>query len=422
MVYQLAEGVNLHVLPTKQYKTIRIFIRFTARLQQEVITKRSLLSSMLETNSLNYPDQTKLSAKLAELYGASFGLSVRKKGNLHWLNVGISFVNGEYVNDPNLFSQAVDFLKEVLFYPNIKNQQFDQLTFDLEKNNLRLYLESLKEDKQTFASYALQELYFENSPEQKIPSLGVVEEIDKITARSLAAYYQEMMANDQIDIFVVGDVDPDKAAEAVAQLPFEPRETAHPELFYTQPQVNIVKERQVREPIVQAKLNLAYQTNVYYDEPERFALMVFNGLFGGFPHSKLFMNVREKESLAYYASSSVDTFRGFMSVQTGIDEKNRNQVLRLIHEQLESLRNGEITDLELAQTKAMLRNQYLLSLDSPQAAIEASFLDSWLPETKLSDEEWLKRMESVTIKEIQQVAEQIELQAIFFLAGGNANE
>lgn len=422
MVYQLAEGVNLHVLPTKQYKTIRIFIRFTARLQQEVITKRSLLSSMLETNSLNYPDKTKLSAKLAELYGASFGLSVRKKGNLHWLNVGISFVNGEYVNDPNLFSQAVDFLKEVLFYPNIKNQQFDQLTFDLEKNNLRLYLESLKEDKQTFASYALQELYFENSPEQKIPSLGVVEEIDKITARSLAAYYQEMMANDQIDIFVVGDVDPDKAAEAVGQLPFEPRETAHPELFYTQPQVNIVKERQVREPIVQAKLNLAYQTNVYYDEPERFALMVFNGLFGGFPHSKLFMNVREKESLAYYASSSVDTFRGFMSVQTGIDEKNRNQVLRLIHEQLESLRNGEITDLELAQTKAMLRNQYLLSLDSPQAAIEASFLDSWLPETKLSDEEWLKRMESVTIKEIQQVAEQIELQAIFFLAGGNANE
>ncbi|WP_445447926.1 EF-P 5-aminopentanol modification-associated protein YfmF [Enterococcus lactis] len=422
MVYQLAEGVNLHVLPTKQYKTIRIFIRFTARLQQEVITKRSLLSSMLETNSLNYPDQTKLSAKLAELYGASFGLSVRKKGNLHWLNAGISFVNGEYVNDPNLFSQAVDFLKEVLFYPNIKNQQFDQLTFDLEKNNLRLYLESLKEDKQTFASYALQELYFENSSEQKIPSLGVVEELDKITARSLAAYYQEMMANDQIDIFVVGDVDPDKAAEAVGQLPFEPRETAHPELFYTQPQVNIVKERQVREPIVQAKLNLAYQTNVYYDEPERFALMVFNGLFGGFPHSKLFMNVREKESLAYYASSSVDTFRGFMSVQTGIDEKNRNQVLRLIHEQLESLRNGEITDLELAQTKAMLRNQYLLSLDSPQAAIEASFLDSWLPETKLSDEEWLKRMESVTIKEIQQVAEQIELQAIFFLAGGNANE
>ena len=100
------------------------------------------------------------------------------------------------------FFSSGRFLKEVLFYPNIKNHQFDQLTFDLEKNNLRLYLESLKEDKQTFASYALQELYFENSPEQKIPGLGVVEDLDKITASSLASYYQEMMANDQIDILL----------------------------------------------------------------------------------------------------------------------------------------------------------------------------------------------------------------------------
>lgn len=79
MTYQLAEGVNLHVLQTKQYKTVRIFVRFTTRLKKEVITKRSLLSSLLETNSLNYPDQTQLSAKLADLYGASFGTSVRKK-------------------------------------------------------------------------------------------------------------------------------------------------------------------------------------------------------------------------------------------------------------------------------------------------------------------------------------------------------
>ena len=120
MTYQLAEGVNLHVLQTKQYKTVRIFVRFTTRLAKETLTKRSLLSSLLETNSLNYPDQTQLSAKLADLYGASFGLSVRKKGNLHWLNAGISFVNGKYVNDSEIFNEAVDFLKEVLFYPNIK--------------------------------------------------------------------------------------------------------------------------------------------------------------------------------------------------------------------------------------------------------------------------------------------------------------
>ena len=422
MAYQLTEGVNLHVLPTKQFKTIRIFVRFTTALEKDIVTKRSLLSSLLETNSLNYPDQTQLSAKLADLYGAGFGFSVRKKGNLHWMNAGISFVNGAYVNDSTILTNAVSFLKEVLFFPNIKNQTFDQATFDLEKNNLKQYLESLNEDKQTMASLALQELYFEQSDAQKIPSMGSVEELENITSSALAEYYARMIKEDQVDIFVVGDIEETMAIEVLKELPFTERKVVRPEIFYQQTQNNVIKERQIQEPVVQAKLNLAYQTNVYYDQPERFSLMVFNGLFGGFPHSKLFMNVREKESLAYYASSNVDTFRGLLTVQTGIETKNRNQVLHLIHQQLASLQNGEVTELELEQTKAMLRNHYLLSLDSPQAAIESAYLAHWLPDTELSDEEWLARMERVTIEDIQEVANQIELQAIFFLAGGEENE
>jgi predicted Zn-dependent peptidase len=422
MTKLLAEGVNLHVLPTKKYKTIRIFLRFTATLDRATITKRALLSSLLETNSLNYPDQTRLSAKLADLYGASFGTNVGKKGRLHWLNVGMSFVNGEYINDDTLLTEAADFLKEILFYPHIKDGQFDQQTFDLEKENMIAYLESLDEDKQTAASLALQELYFDKDEAQKIPSFGTVAELEEITAASLAEYYQKMIAEDQVDIFVIGDVEEEEVYRALRHLPFTDRTASHPEIFYMQPEENIIKERQKQDDVIQAKLNLAYQTHVYYDEIDRFALLVFNGLFGGFPHSKLFMNVREKESLAYYASSNVDTFRGYMSVQTGIDGKNRDKVLRLVHEQLESLRNGEITELGMAQTKSMLRNQYLLSLDSPQAAIETAYLENWLPYTKMTDEEWLSQMESVTVEDVQKVAEKVKLQAIFFLDGGNTNE
>ncbi|MPM58882.1 hypothetical protein SDC9_105715 [bioreactor metagenome] len=341
---------------------------------------------------------------------------------MHWLNAGISFVNGDYVNDSKILLQVVDFLKEVIFAPNIVAGQFDNQTFDLEKNNLKTYLESLDEDKQTLASLALQRLYFEQTDAQRIPSFGTVKDLKEITAESLATYYQKVLAEDQVDIFVIGDVNETEVTGAIQTLPFTDREFVHPEIFYAQPQSNVIKERQMHESVVQAKLNLAYQTNVYYNQPERFSLMVFNGLFGGFPHSKLFMNVREKESLAYYASSSVDTFRGFMTVQTGIDGKNREKVLHLIHKQLESLRNGEITDLDLAQTKAMLKNQYLLSLDAPQAAIESTYLDNWLPETKLTDDEWLAQLESITIKDVQKIADQVELQAIFFLDGGSMNE
>ena len=87
-----------------------------------------MLTSLLETNSLNYPTQNDLSTRLAELYGASFGVSVAKKGNIHQVNVGMSIVNGSYVGEENLLNEAVTFLQEILFAPNVKEGAFDEKT------------------------------------------------------------------------------------------------------------------------------------------------------------------------------------------------------------------------------------------------------------------------------------------------------
>ena len=200
-------------------------------------------------------------------------------------------------------------------------------------------------------------------------------------------------------------------------LPFSATSRVHPEIFYYPKTDNVIAEKQEQEPLTQSKLNLGYAMDVYYGQPERFALMVFNGLFGGFPHSRLFLNVREKESMAYYASSSYDTFRGFVNVQTGIDGDNRERVLHLIAQQLESLQQGQIAPEELAQTKAMLKNSFLLSLDNPQALIEASYLDNWLPEAAMSDEEILAGIDQVTKAEVQAIAQKLQLKAVYFLKG-----
>lgn len=417
---ELKKGVRLHVIATQKYKTIQIYGRFTTRLTKEIMTKRALLANLLETNSLRYPDQTQLSAQLADLYGASFGLNVGRKGNLHWLDVGLGVVNGKYVDDPQLLPAALDFLREVLFYPNIRNGKFDEQTFQLEKENLKSYIETLQEDKQTMASLKIKETYFTDEA-QKLPSFGTVVDLVAETSDGLAAYYQEMIDQDQVDLFVIGDVEEAEIAELFKGLPFKAREERSPEIYYSQINDNVIREQQVQEPVTQAKLNLAYATDVYYEDTDRFALLVFNGLFGGFPHSKLFMNVREKASLAYYASSSLDTFRGYLQVQTGINGQNREKVLHLIGEQLIELQKGNFSELAFQQTKAMLKNHYLLGLDSMQNTIETTYLAQWLPQSKLTDEEWLRRLAAVTPEDVQKVAKKIRLQAIFFLDGGQQN-
>ena len=291
------------------------------------------------------------------------------------------------------------------------------MTFKKKKKNLIAYLESVQEDKQTLASLKIQELYFNKNEDQKTPSFGEVSDLEKLTASDLNETYRQMLEEDCIDIFVVGDLSPEVVQKEIAQLPFAQGLRQTTDIFYRQPLENQIREEKLTQEVLQAKLNLAYATNIYYDDRKRYPLMIFNGLFGGFPHSKLFLNVREKASLAYYASSSVDTFRGLMTVQTGIDGKNRSATMALIEAQLASLQRGEISDEELAKTKAMLKNQYLLSLDNPQSLIETKYLENWLPETKQTQKQFLNHIMSVTKEEVQEVAQQVSLEAVFFLDG-----
>ncbi|GMG60523.1 EF-P 5-aminopentanol modification-associated protein YfmF [Tetragenococcus halophilus] len=422
MTISLQPGVKLTVIPTEKFKTIRLFVRFSTKHQKAVASKRALLTNLLETNSFNYPTQTKLSEKLADLYGASFGLNVSKKGNIHQVNLMMNLVNGKYINEQDIFAEGIKLIQEILFRPNIKEGAFDQETFQREKENMMDYLESIKEDKQTLAALRLQELYFAEDIDQKTPSFGTKEDLNSLSAYDLVQTYHEMMTQDQIDIFVVGDIEEEKTKEVIQSLPFSPRSSLQTEIFYKQELKAEVQSEVLYEPVIQAKLNLAYQTSIYYNDQRRFPLLVFNGLFGGFPHSKLFINVREKASLAYYASSMFDSFRGIVTVQTGIDSKDRSRVLSLIEEQLESLKSGDFTESELQQTKVMLKNQFLLSLDSSRGLIETAYLKQWFSEIVQDEKEFEYKIMAVSKEDVKKVAADLQLQAIFTIDKEVAHE
>ncbi|MGO2083486.1 EF-P 5-aminopentanol modification-associated protein YfmF [Vagococcus sp.] len=421
MMTELNQHVKLHILPNNKYKTVRILVRFATPLDALTSSKRSLLASLLETNSLNFPTQTDLSKQLADLYGASFGIGVSRKGNEHYLTIGLNIINDQLVpNGLSVLESAVEFLKEIIFQPNISNNQFDEATFYREQENLVEYIHSIFDDKQSHASLSIQQLFFTNDLDQQTPSFGNPAVIKQETPSSLANYYQEMLANDRVDILVLGDV-----AEGYVQRCFKdfgftdrPQELTT-NLFYKQPFENIIQQKTENLPVVQSKLNIAYHCNVYYYDDLYFALLIFNGLFGGFPHSKLFMNVREKHSLAYYASSSFDSFRGYLTVQTGIDGTNRKKVLKLVNEQLKSLVLGNISEELLLQTKKMLINQYLLSLDNQSAILEQAYLRLYFDKANLSETEWIEKVNNVTIEDVQTVAENVKLQAVYFMEGGN---
>ncbi|MFD0896486.1 EF-P 5-aminopentanol modification-associated protein YfmF [Loigolactobacillus binensis] len=413
----IADGVSLTVLPSTQFKTIRIVLNFIAPLTATTITQRSLLASLLETNSQDYPTQAELAAKLSAMYGANFGISVSKRGNMHVFSVVLTLVNDKFLpGTTQVLAEAIAFLKQVLWRPNATAAGFDNATFTREKTNMQAYLASVYDNKQAYASLKLQQLYFQEGSAQRLPSFGNTADLQPITASSLYTYYQQMLAQDQVAITVLGEVDPEQIATLLADLPLTSRTVTPTEIFYQQPLVPTVVEQTEVQPTNQAKLNLAYQVPIYYYQPDYYALLLANGIFGGSAMSLLFTNVRERASLAYYAASAYDAFRGLITVQTGIDAANVAQVKEIIAAQLTTLQTGTFSDELLEQTKATLKNQYITGLDSAGYLTTHELVQQLVPAAAVSTADFVAALDAVTKEQIIAAAATIQLQAVYFLS------
>lgn len=422
MHFRIRDGVTLDLLPTKQFKTIGIKVDFVAPLTATAITARALLAQVLETSTAAYPTQTALARQLSRLYGASFGISVVKLGTKHVIRLTCSVVDEQYLDHfadtTPLFEQGMALLKAVLFDPLLPNGQFDPATFTQQRQNLLTAIKSLDDDKQYLANRRLQELLFTGQPAQAMSALGDTTTLGELTATDILGTYHDMLANDAIHVAVVGDVTADRVQAALKSWPLTDRQLVDDSPYYRWEKRAEVQAGDDVAPVVQAKLNLAYQLPIYRDDADFMAAVVFNAAFGGTPLSLLFTNVREKASLAYYASSSYNPFTGTLGVQSGIQAENQDRVVAIIGEQLAALQRGELSANLLAEVKASLLNARLAGLDSPQRKL-VSLLNSELTHLTEPLQTWQEKLAAVSIADVQRVAQQVTLQATYCLHGGD---
>ncbi|WP_127848947.1 EF-P 5-aminopentanol modification-associated protein YfmF [Lacticaseibacillus hulanensis] len=415
MRVKITDGVHLSVVPTTQFKTTRISVNFLAPLQLETIGARTLLTSLLEMSSTKYPTQAEFSAELENLYGASFGINVARAGRVHRVSAGMQILDSAYA-DVNLLDDAFAFLREALLNPRIEGGSFDVATFAREKTNLAMYLNSLSDDRATKAGLAVQASYFAD-PAQAVPSFGTADGLDGLTAKSLVATYQEMIKDDQIEIIMVGNVDLEKARALAASFGFAPRPSMQGTLEYDQPVLQTIARKTEKEQVTQSKLNLAYHIEGDHFGPQYYAALVACELFGGSPLSLLFRNVREKESLAYYASANANMMRHFMMVQAGIDAVNESRVEELIAAQLAAVVSGDFTDDHFQAIKDGMVNDRKASLDSQGFIADLALSSAMLPDAKLDAQTELTRINAVTREQVQAAAAKMKLQAVYFLNG-----
>lgn len=412
---QLKKGVNLVVLPTTQFKTLHIAVDFVAPLNDTNISARSLLTYLTAVSSKKYPNQQCVAQETINLYGSQYQTDVLRFGQTHHVRYTLQMPAPIYVGDENtLLHDAFNFLRDMIFDPLVEHHQFDQATFAKEQQSLINELESLSDDKNRYAVSKLRELTY-SDPTMKVSSSGEVNAVKLLTSADVYTAYQSMMTQDTMNLIVFGDVDESQILSELKSWPLADHQAKSLQPFYRQDLLETMHESfETQADISQAILTLGYQLALAPDDPRRFVALVMNALFGGSPLSKLFVNVREKESLAYSIYSRWQHDTGFMIVAAGLDADKVSQTKQMIQAQITAIQLGDFSDKTLSAVKSSLINDYLSQQDSPTSEIELAF-SRLLTNRETRLEDWVRAVDSVTAADVTKLAEQVILQSQFTL-------
>jgi len=413
-------GYKLTTVKSDKFKTNLISFTFHSEIKRENVTKRSLIPYILRSSTKEYPTKKLFNTALENLYGASLSANVEKKGKAHNIKFYLSLPNEAFLpgNEP-LMEAGISLVKEMLLNPLAENGAFDAQVVETEKRLLAEYIESLYDDK---TSYALQKL-MENmcrGEAYAVHSTGYVEDLEMIDPVNLYAEYEQLLRKDALEIAVVGDVCPETVYELFKKH-FRlktPAKSGDIQDFEEKP-LKVVEVVTEAQDVSQGKLNIGYRTYTRISDEDYLSLLVFNGIFGAYAHSKLFMNVREKSSLCYYCASRLDNFKGLMYVYSGIEFQNYEQALAIIDEQLDDMKRGNFTEKEMDLAKKSLINSKLESLDQATGLLAHENLNDLLREA-MTVEEWVAAINSVTQEQIIATANKIQKDTIFFLTGKKA--
>lgn len=411
----IAKGVDVHVHETTQFKTVNFSLKFKDKLTEEKASARSILANVLQHSNEVYPSHTALRMVLDDLYGTSLYIDSSKRGNEHIVTLNVETVNDEYLSEEGVLEKVLNLMYIVLFKPNLENGLFKESIFKREKEAIKHRIESIFDDKTRYAQQRMMDLALPGHP-ASIPSNGTLEAVEAVTNEGLLQEYRTMMEDNEIEIYAVGDVKPEMIAGYVKEFfHFNDRKEA-----IKAPSTELAKPEQSRvleyEDMKQGKLHMAFYTPITFTDEKFPVMQLMNGVLGGYAHSKLFVNIREKESMAYYVSSSYSSQFGLLFVLAGIDAKLEEKAVKLVLEQLEEVKKGNITDVELGQTKALLTNQLREALDSARGQID--IYDQYMELTEAFEPDYLiSKWKAVTKEDIADAAKALSLEMTYFLSG-----
>ena len=400
---QLAPGVYLTALDAQKFNRCRITVHLRFPAKREYATNTALLPLVLERGYAACPDMTALSRRLAALYGADLGVDLGTAGIDRVLTADICGIKDEFaLNGENLTAEYCGIVLGTIFDPYLVDGAFDPEAVRIEKETMTRRLQAEYNNKRLYCVRQARRKFFGDSPAGTELG-GYLADLPAVTPQTLKAEYDRILQSAVIDVMVQG-ADADNVAalvqERLAGIRRTPCAYAAP---VAMPRAETQRYSEEIPGLTQAKLCMLFTTGDAAVQPTIHQLRMAMGLFGGTSTSRLFRNVREKQSLCYYCASTAVRSTGVMMVDSGVEPGGEERAEQAILKEWETLKNGPITPGELEDTRRALLSG-MESLGDSLAALESWYYGQIARGEPLTDPETARAaVRAVTAEEVRAI-------------------
>lgn len=420
---KIKQGIKLHNINTNKFKTNLIAIFLTTPLSREYVTYDSVLTAVLRRGTKNMPTQEEISKTLEGMYGADFDCGLNKNGDNHVIKFYLESLNDDYLpkQGENMLKNSIEKLTEIVFNPYLENGKFKEEYVNQEKENIKQRIEARKDNKAIYARTRCVEEMYKNEPSGFF-NYGYVEDLNNIDSKNLYEYYQKLLEECKIDIFVSGKADIRENLKIINEnnninnlKQRNANYIVNKIISKTEPQERKIEEKlDVAQGKIVIGCDIIFNEEDLKDENLKCEAMLYNSLLGGSANSKLFQNVREKESLAYTASSSYVRYKSNIFINAGIEIENFDKAINIIRKQIEDLKNGDFTEEQIENEKKGIISQ-IDTIDDEQDTEIIYFLGQELTDVNETIDQYKENIRKVTKEQIQNVAGKVEINTIYFL-------
>jgi predicted Zn-dependent peptidase len=203
---ELKQGSKAHFINTDKHKTDLSCVILTVPLKREIVTKNALIPFLLRRGTEKLPSQYEINKEMENMYGASFNCGIDKTGDNIILKFYIESIRNEFaLNGENILEMNISNVLDIVFNPLKVNGKLNAEFLEIEKENLRKVISSKIDDKDAYAyERCISEMY--KGEGFGLFKFGYAEDIDEITIDSITEYYNWLIDNAKIDIFISGKI------------------------------------------------------------------------------------------------------------------------------------------------------------------------------------------------------------------------